>query len=210
MRPRTNIAFAGLTAAGKTTHAKLLAAELGYRYVSATRILLDIVGYKGSAERVWFENFEAIEDARQGWAADIELEKRLLEINRTQERVVFDTWAFAWIGPDPLLRIWIESDLPSRTRKCMVSQGEQALSLSECEALVSEKDESTRQNFIERHGFDLFEDREKYDLILDNSLLIPEPTVEASTAGISQFAPQVSAAVGSFFAIDATAGEGRG
>jgi hypothetical protein len=40
----TNIAFAGLTAAGKTTHARRLAADLGYSYVSATDILFEILG----------------------------------------------------------------------------------------------------------------------------------------------------------------------
>ena len=39
----TNIAFAGLTAAGKTTHARRLAADLGYGYVSATDILFEIL-----------------------------------------------------------------------------------------------------------------------------------------------------------------------
>lgn len=39
----TNIAFAGLTAAGKTTHAQRLAADLGYDYVSATNILFEIL-----------------------------------------------------------------------------------------------------------------------------------------------------------------------
>lgn len=39
----TSIAFAGLTAAGKTTHAQRLAADLGYDYVSATNILFKIL-----------------------------------------------------------------------------------------------------------------------------------------------------------------------
>jgi cytidylate kinase len=38
-----NIAFAGLTAAGKTTHARRLAADLGYSYVLATDILFEIL-----------------------------------------------------------------------------------------------------------------------------------------------------------------------
>jgi hypothetical protein len=35
---RPNIAFAGLTAAGKTTHAKILAEQLGYEWISATTL----------------------------------------------------------------------------------------------------------------------------------------------------------------------------
>lgn len=36
-----NIAFAGLTAAGKTTHAQRRARDLEYRYVSATEIIFE-------------------------------------------------------------------------------------------------------------------------------------------------------------------------
>jgi cytidylate kinase len=50
----TNIAFAGLTAAGKTTHARRLAADLGYRYVSATDILLEILQVRDPGADLWF------------------------------------------------------------------------------------------------------------------------------------------------------------
>ena len=42
--PERNIVISGLTAAGKTTHALLLAQELGYRYISATAIIADLAG----------------------------------------------------------------------------------------------------------------------------------------------------------------------
>lgn len=49
-----NIAFAGLTAAGKTTHAKILAEQLGFEYISATKTILEIIGLDHEPERIWF------------------------------------------------------------------------------------------------------------------------------------------------------------
>jgi cytidylate kinase len=199
----TNIAFAGLTAAGKTTHAKRLAAELGYDYVSATDILLEILGIDESGDQIWFNRLEEIQAVRGGDAVDIELEERLLALARTRQRTVFDTWALAWIGDDPLIRIWLESDLESRARKCLVSQQTTRLGLDECRALIEEKDRFNRAIFRRRHSFDLFHDRQRYDAVLCNSHLIPEATPAAAEAGIERFAPVVLAAVVAVMKADA-------
>jgi cytidylate kinase len=131
--------FAGLTAAGKTTHAKRLADELGYDYVSATDILLAILGIDDPSDQIWFARLGEIQAARGDGAVDIELEQRLVSLNRTRQRTVFDTWALAWIGEGPLVRIWIESDLESRVRKCLVSQRSGRLDAHECRSLIEEK-----------------------------------------------------------------------
>jgi cytidylate kinase len=199
----TNIAFAGLTAAGKTTHARRLAEELGYDYVSATDILLDILGISGEHDQVWFTQLDHINQARDSGDVDAELEQRLLGLCRTRHRTVFDTWALAWIGSDPLVRIWIESDPASRTRKCYVSQGEApGLGQAECRTLIRQKDNYNRKIFRRRHGFDLFTDRGRYDVVLCNSHLIPTATMAAAKTGVEAFAPVVSRAVLSVLARD--------
>lgn len=190
-----NVAFSGRTAAGKTTHARLLARELGYGYVSATEVLLDILGMPVAAEGIWLERYDEVQAARAGDAADEELDRRLLELAASRRRTVFDTWALAWVAPGPLVRVWIESDLPSRARKCLVSQTRSRLSLPECDALVREKDSHTREAFKRRHGFDLFVDRDRYDLVLCNSHLIPTADRESADRGIAAFAPVVRGAV---------------
>jgi cytidylate kinase len=189
----SNIAFAGLTAAGKTTHARRLALQLGYDYVSATEILLEMLGIDDPNGQVWFRRLEEIQAARGDGALDTELEERLVSISRTRRRTVFDTWALAWIGDDPMVRIWIESDVESRVRKCLVSQRSTQLSTAECKRLIQDKDEFNRHMFRQRHGFDLFEDRYRYDAVLCNSHLIPVATAEAANAGIETFAPVVYA-----------------
>lgn len=189
----SNIAFAGLTAAGKTTHAKRLAEQLGYDYVSATEILLDMLGIDDPSDQVWFTRLEEIQAARGDGAVDTELEERLVSMSRTRQRTVFDTWALAWIGDNPLVRIWIESDLESRVRKCLVSQRSKELGTEECRRLIQDKDKFNRHIFRRRHGFDLFTDRHRYDAVLCNSHLIPVVTAGAANSGIEAFAPIVYA-----------------
>jgi cytidylate kinase len=138
----TSIAFAGLTAAGETTHAQRLAADLSYDYVSATDILFEILRVPRDAHP-WFNQADAISAAREDGAVDAELESRLMELARSSGRVVFDSWALAWICPVPVLRIWIESDLPSRTRKCLVSLGDEPRPLAECEKYCAPKTTTT-------------------------------------------------------------------
>lgn len=198
----TNIAFAGLTAAGKTTHARRLAEELQYDYVSATEILLEILGIDEASDQVWFTRLGEIQDARDDGIVDRELEQRLIALARTRQRTVFDTWALAWIADTPMVRIWLESDFPSRVRKCVVSQRSRRLSPDECGALIREKDDYNRAIFLRRHGFDLFEDRYRYDVVLCNSHLIPEATAMAAESGINAFAPVVYAAATAAMASD--------
>lgn len=199
---KTNIAFAGLTAAGKTTHSRLLAEDLGYDYVSATDILLEILGIADSGDQIWFTHLDEIHAARDDETVDTELENRLLELAHTRQRTVFDTWALAWIGEAPLVRIWIESDFGSRTRKCVVSERANQFDAEKCRQLIRDKDIYNRQIFRRRHGFDLFRDRGRYDAILCNSHLIPEATEAAATTGIDSFAPIVLSVVTSLLSGD--------
>jgi cytidylate kinase len=186
----TSIAFAGLTAAGKTTHAQRLAADLGYDYVSATDILFEILRVPRDAHP-WFNQADAINSAREDGTVDAELESRLVALARTTDQVVFDSWALAWICPVPLIRIWIESDLPSRTRKCLVSLGDEPRPLAECEGVLRMKDDYNRAMFRQRHGFDLFTNRERYHAVLCNSHLIPAATGQESPRDVEEFAPVV-------------------
>jgi cytidylate kinase len=90
-----------------------------------------------------------------------------------------------------MARIWIESDLPSRIRKCRVSLGDEPRPLGECEKVLRAKDDHNRAMFRRRHGFDLFTDRDRYHSVLCNSHLIPAATGQDARRGIERFAPVV-------------------
>ncbi len=193
-----NVAFAGLTAAGKTTHCHLLAARLGYSVVEAAPILLELLGMSDAAgPRFWFDHLEETERRREGDSIDDRLEAILLSLVATREATVFDTWALPWLSDQPMILIWIESDYQSRAMKCFVSQGESpSATLASCGELVIRKDSETRERLSRRHSFDLYRDHSSFDAVLNNSVLITEPTRSSADRGIAMFEPYVYATVG--------------
>jgi cytidylate kinase len=55
--------------------------------------------------------------------------------------------------------------------------------------LVRRKDTETQIKFLQRLGFNLFTNKERYDAVICNTNLIPEPTDNASVEGIRVFSP---------------------
>lgn len=177
--------ISGLTAAGKTTHARLLADYVGYALFSSGAVLAEIVG---TSQIQWSEDLDKAR--RDSLESDRELDKRVIQRFRDSEPCIFDAWALPWMVPDNAVRIWIESDRPSRNRKCIVSamMRNRSIEAHRCEGIVQEKDDFSRERFRELHGFDLYRDHSIFDWIIDNSSLIPEPTIMCAKKGIAEFA----------------------
>jgi cytidylate kinase len=198
---RINIAICGLSAAGKTTHAKLLAEELGYRYVSGTATLARMLGVEPTEDPPrWEEIADAIGRLRSD-EVDNQLESRLLELAGEDTGQVFDVWGLPWTSADPgLARLWIESTPRSRATKCFVSQGLSAgaRTLSECQTFINDKDLANRALFKRTQNFDLFVDHDVFQIVLDNTQFIAKPSLEAARRGISAFAPFVRRSIDAF------------
>jgi cytidylate kinase len=190
-----NIIISGLTAAGKTTHALLLARRLGYDYVSASQLMLRRLGIEpDESNTLWATRMAEVETRRDDSAVDQELNKYLATDLRQRDHVVFDSWSGAWLYQGPhCLRVWIESDRRSRAMKARVSQYPHGpiLPLATCQALVDEKDDTTAARLRPLLGSDVRYNRAPFDLVLDNSTLINEPTIESARRGIASFHDQL-------------------
>jgi cytidylate kinase len=186
-----NIIVSGLTAAGKTTHALLIAKWLGYDYVSASSLMLDRLRMEHDESNIlWVTQFDEVERRRDQEAVDRDLNEHLKAELRHRDGTVFDSWSAAWLEPGPrCLRIYIESDGNSRARKARVSQEPHGpyLSISACRQLIEEKDKSTSARLRPLLGVDIRYDRSPFDLVLDNSAMIPEATVASARRGIRKF-----------------------
>jgi cytidylate kinase len=112
------IVFSGRTAAGKTTHAKLTAQELGWTYIGMSGFMRQLT--RESSVNEWAPAVDTIR------AADPSIDRRadllMSEFVVKNEQIVVDAWLQPWLCKcDSTIRIWLESDHPSRLLKCAVS-----------------------------------------------------------------------------------------
>lgn len=181
------IVISGLTAAGKTTHTKLLAETLGFRAVHFTDLLLrELQVEAGSADQVWFSRLREIASMRAGGSADRRVDEIVGELLATDEPMVVDAVLAPWLHPGPQINVWLGSDRASRAWKCSVSRLPGVISTDDSLRLLDEKDAFTREYLWQERAVDLYTDRSCFDLVLDNSHLIGEPTAAAARKGVGQ------------------------
>lgn len=186
----SSIFIAGLTAAGKTTHARILADRFSMKYVCGSDFLLaafDLEGDEVSADFWATTEAKSIGTQRaQTRAIDRRIDDELVSYVSSNSMLVVDSWGGAWLSKKSGLRIWLESSLTSRIWKAMISHGlPLGRTYDEYERLLAEKDEFTKVYFQEEYGFDIFQDRSVFDLVIDISKFLTGPTHKASRASIS-------------------------
>ena len=190
-----NIVISGLTSAGKTTHARVLARRFNLRYVSASELLLVEAGYE---PRELLQDFW-ITDESQTLRRLGSIEDRLLALERDDVPTIFDSFFFAWIHERPSLKLWLESDVRSRTYKAIVSHIQlPTFNSDELADRIAAKDADAARRLHELTGADLFADRSPFQEVVDLSALIDQPTLEASKTSIKRADELISPIVSRF------------
>lgn len=190
-----NILISGLTSAGKTTHAKLLAQEYGLQYISASTIMLKLAGLPTEQPLDFWVTPEGLNLSRSMSWIEIDNECRRIEANCNN--TVFDTWSMPWLFSRKCMVIWIESSLESRVMKAHVShKGQSKLTNAEVTKNLEVKDNFAREQILENYCVDLFQDRMPFNLIVDIGDLITAPTQAASLVSIRDAHEIISGAVG--------------
>jgi cytidylate kinase len=196
--------ISGLTAAGKTTHAKMLASAFALQYVSASSFLLQQVDIDPEMlpNNFWISPLAS--QLRERRAADQSIDEwvdqHMITAASELDHVVFDAWGLPWLSAAPGLRIWLDSSTRARWWKALISQGA-ASSTSADQILeeITEKDTFTRNYFLARYGFDIFRDHQVFDYCLDITEFITAPTYEASLQSIAASHEIVAAVVHYYF-----------
>lgn len=191
------ILISGLTAAGKTTTANLVADAFGWPVISWLSTMREAVA-ESDPELADIGHHTPAHDhiRRHDDQIDRVVDQILLERVRDTDRGVFDAWALPWRAHGAAVSIWIESDEPSRVRKAVVSRQIRGLAPDpDVRASLRHKDEFARKKFRRLYGFDIFSDRDPFDIIINNERLIPAATIAAADAGIRRITPVVAQCV---------------
>lgn len=161
---------------------------LGYQYVSASQVLATLAGINvDPSSHWWLERGADLSQARSNHELDRELDRKMITMTRESDCQVFDAWALPWISSESMLRIWLESDPPSRYRKCQVSHAPyKSFSVERAQEIVEDKDAESRRIFLALHNFDLFDAPDVFDVRVDLSELIPQASVACAAQGISR------------------------
>lgn len=115
-----NVMVAGLTAAGKTMHSRILAERMGLRYESASGRLLDLLGENAAIVSDFWVTEEG-RGARERQDLMARVDEELAGLAGTESGIVFDTFGLPWVSRARAFRIRIDSTLTSRAWKAMVS-----------------------------------------------------------------------------------------
>jgi cytidylate kinase len=196
MAPPRLIIISGFSAAGKTTHSKLLARELGWQYIGMSAIRRSCIPASSSPQEEWLPAGDRLRGVNT--LLDREADHQMNErINITKTPIVVDAWLQPWLCELPgAVRVWLGSDFVSRAVKAQVSRLRSQLNPSHFIAeTVAKKDEFSIAQFRRLYGIEFGPDPDIFDLFLDNSQYITDPTISASDAGIRRFSPLFNAHV---------------
>jgi cytidylate kinase len=197
MAPPRLVLVSGFTAAGKTTHSRLLAGFLGWRYVAMSEIRRASILGSSTAREEWVPGGDELR--ANDVALDLEIDRRIKEhIERIEVPAIVDAWLQPWLCElSGATRVWLDSDFSSRVAKAQVSRLRSGLGSSpSISATIARKDEFSVEHFRRLYGVDFGPDPTVFDLSLDNSAYISEPTIQASDDGIRRFAPVFNSRVG--------------
>ena len=184
LRYSGSVCISGLTAAGKSTHSHLLTGEFGLTYVSGSQIQLNFMG----VSPIQTKDFWITPGAKAFWNADQfnKIDAELLRLENSGEGYIFDTSTMPWRHRRRALCIWLEINFTeSRVLKSIVShRGRGQFSHSEYVDKIAEKDQATIELYKSLYDIDVGTDLSCFDLIIDITSLIAEPTLDASLRSI--------------------------
>jgi cytidylate kinase len=159
------IAISGQHGAGRSTHARCLAKELGLRYFSTGRAFREMAESRGLS----LEEMSLL--AERGDELDSYLDKKAKEESK-RGGVVIDATLSAWIAEEPDLKIFLWAPFEERVKR--IAEREDR-TLDEVRRETRMREESEEERFLNYYYIDVT-DLKIYDVVLNTSLFPPEGT----------------------------------
>lgn len=160
-----------MAGSGKSTLAKRVAQEYGLKYFSGGNALMALAmeeGYK-PLKRGWWESKEGLrflEKRGKDPRFDKAIDEKLL---KTAEKgnVVLDSWTMPWLFKNGF-KIWLEASPEKRAERIA---GRDRTDYAEALEALKKKESKTKKIYKEMYGFNLGDDLEPFNFILDTDTL---------------------------------------
>ncbi len=182
MKKKHIITLAGRPGSGKSSTAKKLAAQLGYRHFSSGDL------FRAAARARDIDVLQANLSAEQNAELDHLVDNRLREIGRTEDEQVIDSrTAWHWI-PDSF-KVFLDLDLPTAAQRILNELGDDRLAsehihrdpIAYADTLQKRLDSEARR-YKALYGIDP-QDMANYDLVVDTAVNNLEQVVELVLRG---------------------------
>jgi len=161
------LCISGMAGSGKSTLARKLAAKYGLRYYSGGDALkaLAIDGGYEPRKRGWWESQEGMRFLKKRGVSskfDEKIDKKLVGLAK-QGNVVLDSWTMPWLLKNGF-KIWLEASVEKRAERIAKRD---KISLEEATKVLNDKERETKAIYKKLYGFNLGEDLQPFQLILD-------------------------------------------
>ncbi len=169
----------GFSGSGKSTIANLVGEKYGLRVIHPSGILRDLYEKKkvdlGNTRynTGFWESEEGIRLFKNRLNEDEPLDvvsDRILVQEVERGNVVIDSWSLPWLT-DRGIKIYLKADLEIRAQRVAMRSD---ISYDKALEVVSMKDEETRKLFKRLYGFDIKQDHDVFDYVVDTNKITRE------------------------------------
>ena len=167
----TVLCISGMAGTGKSTLSKKLAEKYSLKYYSggdALKALAKDKGYEVSIEG-WWESptgLKFLEERSNDSKFDKQVDDKLIGF-ANQGNALLDSWTMPWLI-DGGFKIWLQASIEKRAARVAVRDN---ITIQQAFKVLKEKEVRTKAIYKELYGFELGNDFEPFDLILDTDNL---------------------------------------
>ncbi|MFA5745939.1 MAG: cytidylate kinase family protein [archaeon] len=173
------ILICGFSASGKSYLVNSVADKLNYKHVHTSDILNQIAC--GVSEKKvncnntkmntgWYE-FSGLDEKRKKTNnIDKKLDKYLLNLVKTKNNIVLDSWTLPYLVKDnkKVIKIWLDATEKIRSQRLALRD---KITYTEAHKLLKSKDSFSKEHFQELYGFTLGKDKQVFDLVINTNTL---------------------------------------
>ncbi|MBS1266213.1 MAG: putative adenylate kinase [Candidatus Woesearchaeota archaeon] len=166
------ITISGLPGSGKSTVAKSVAKNLGYKHYSTGDLQRDIA----TEHDLTITQLGEKEASDDKW--DKMIDNKTKELGEEKDKIVLDTWLGAFFIPNAV-KVYLECDENQRAKRRLTHKRktESFDSIRETIKDMRQRVETNQDRWINYYDFDIL-DLSNYDIVIDTTNLTPKQVVD--------------------------------